>query len=295
MSENKTEPKALTVKEEVLEKVTSTIRAYQTRGELQLPVNYSVENAMKSAWLMLQSIADRNGKPVLEACTRTSIINALMSMAIAGLNPDKKQCYFIAYGTALTLKRSYFGSILVAKRVDPKIDDIVYQAVYDGDVLEYEIVRGKRYITLHKQSQANIDKTKIVGAYAMPVYKDGSCGPAVYKTWADILQAWKASPISPVNADGSLKAGTTHEKYPAEMACRTAVEALCKPIINSSSDASLFAQTVRAMESEADEAAALADIDDNANTGPVVDIPPDAQATEGQQTMDMPGWAGGAK
>ena len=161
-------------------------------------------------------------------------------------------------------------------------------------MLEYEIVRGKRHITLHKQSQANIDKTKIVAAYAMPVYKNGECGHAVVKTWAEILQAWKASPISPVNADGSLKAGTTHEKYPADMACRTAVEALCKPIINSSSDASLFAQVARATESEADEAEIAAEIEEHANSGPVVDIPADAQqAPDGQQTMDMPGWAGG--
>jgi recombination protein RecT len=38
---------------------------------------------------------------VLQACTRDSIANALLDMAVQGLNPAKKQGYFIAYGKQL--------------------------------------------------------------------------------------------------------------------------------------------------------------------------------------------------
>src|SRR3990167_5548127 len=94
--------KELTVSESSpLATVSKNIRGYLSKGTLHLPHDYSPENAMKSAWLVLQTVQDKDYKPALQTCTPESICNALMSMVIQGLNPDKKQCYFIVYGKAL--------------------------------------------------------------------------------------------------------------------------------------------------------------------------------------------------
>ena len=75
---------------------------------LVLPPNYSVGNALASAWLILQNVRDRNGQPALKVCTPQSIANALLDMAIMGHNPAKKHGYFIVYGDQLTWFPSYF-------------------------------------------------------------------------------------------------------------------------------------------------------------------------------------------
>ena len=152
------------IKQDVFTLVESNVREYTERGELILPAGYSVGNAMKSAWLILQEAA-ANNRPVLETCTKASIINTLLSMLYQGLNPDKKQCYFIPYGGKLTLQRSYFGSMKVARMVDPTITDICYDVVYEDDVFEIEKRRGHTIVAAHRRKLANIDKNKIAAAY----------------------------------------------------------------------------------------------------------------------------------
>ena len=51
--------------ENISEQVLSRIERFQADGGLTLPANYSVENHMKSAWLILQSTTDRNGNAAL--------------------------------------------------------------------------------------------------------------------------------------------------------------------------------------------------------------------------------------
>ncbi len=249
---------SLAIVKEVTNSVSTEVKGYLSRGSLQLPANYSVENALKAAALMLPDIKGANKIPVLESCTADSVKSALLSMCVQGLNPDKKQCYFIAYGERLTLQRSYFGDIAVAKQVDPTIEDIYPAAVFEGDKFEYEIKRGKIVAIHHAQKLENKDKP-IVAAYATVVYKDGREISTVM-TWAQIKQAWKQSQMNPVNADGTIKPESTHGKYPEEMAKKTVVHRACKPIIDSSSDSSLLGQFVRQADAEVD-----AEISENAN------------------------------
>lgn len=103
------------VKRDTVDVVAEKVRQFQERGEIHFPANYSPENAMKSAWLLLQTVQDKNYKPALETCTKDSIANSLLDMVVQGLNPAKKQGYFIVYGTKLTFQRSYFGTMAVTK------------------------------------------------------------------------------------------------------------------------------------------------------------------------------------
>ena len=247
-----------------MEAITKRVQQFINNGELTLPADYSPENAMKSAWLMLQETVDRDKRPALQVCTRESVYNALLGMAVQGLNPDKKQCYFIVYGNKLMCQRSYFGSMHVAKMVDPDIVDIYAQTVYADDEFEYEIRHGKEVVTKHVQKLQNINPDKIIGAYATIVYKDGRELSTVM-TFDQIKQAWKQSQMKPVDDKGNIKAGSTHDKFTADMCKKTVINKACKYVINSSSDKSIVGRFAREMDAELKEAEIDQEITDNAN------------------------------
>lgn len=254
---------ALSVINNITTAVATQVRGYVSQGSLQLPANYSAENALKAAMLILPEVKDANKVPVLKSCTQDSIKGALLSMCVQGLNPDKKQCYFIAYGERLTLSRSYFGDIAVAKQVDPGIEDVYAAAVFRDDEFSYKINRGKIVEINHTQKLEN-KNGPIKAAYATVVYKDGREVSTVM-TWAQITQAWKQSQTKPVNADGSIKPDSTHGKYPEEMAKKTVVHRACKPIIDSSDDSNLVVRYAKQSSDEADAAEVEQEIRENAN------------------------------
>lgn len=252
------------IREDTVDVVAQKVRQFQEAGELNFPANYSAENAMKQAWLALQEVKDKNGKPALEACTRDSITNSLLSMVVQGLSPDKKQCYFIAYGTKLALQRSYFGTMAVAKRVCPEIVDIYPEVVYEGDEFAFEKKRGRTMITKHVQKLENMNKDKIVAAYCSIFYSDGH-EESTIMTIDQIKQAWKMSKTNPVNDKGVISAGSTHGKFTEEMCKKTVIGRACKPIINSSDDSSVLVRFAKASEQDGAYSEMRDDAADNAN------------------------------
>ncbi len=237
--------------------VSTDVRGYLSHGSLQLPADYSVENALKSAELMLPSVNN------IQICTRESIEMAIRDMCVQGMNPSKKQCYFIAYGETLAMQRSYFGEIALAKRVDPTIEEIFPCAVYQGDEFTYEIKRGKIVSVNHKQKPEN-KKKAIEYVYATVVYRDGSERTTVM-TMEQVFNAWKKSPSKPFDANGKLKPDSTHAMSMEEMALKTVTRKTCKPIINSSDDSTLLGQSIRQCADDTDAAEVDAEIAENAN------------------------------
>jgi recombination protein RecT len=252
------------IKKDVVDVVGKKVQEFVSRGELHLPPNYSVENAMKSAWLVLQEVTDKDGKLALEVCTRDSVANALLKMVVQGLNPAKNQCYFVVFGKSLVMMRSYFGSIHVAKSVNPEIEDIIPDVVYEGDEFEYEKKRGKTHIISHKQKLENIKKDKIIAAYATVLYKDGG-DESIVMTMDEIKEAWTMSKVKPIDEKGNIRTGTTHEKFTAEMCKKTVVNRICKHIINGSDDSNLVARYAKATDADLAEAEVEAEIEENAN------------------------------
>jgi len=270
---------------EITTAVSVQVRDLVSKGLLQLPADYSADNALKFAMLMIPDVKDKDNVPALKVCTPESIQGVLLEMCTQGLNPNKKQCSFIVRGSKLTLSRSYFGDICVAKQVDPSIEDIFPTAVFQGDIFEYEIKRGKIVNVIHKQKLDNKNKA-IVAAYATVVYHNGAEVSTVM-TWEQILQAWRQSPIKPVNADGTVKPESTHGKYPEEMAKKTVVHRACKPIYNNSNDSSLLVQSVRRSSDESDAAESSEEISENANQtdfDDVIDITEANRAEAPEQT-----------
>ena len=258
------------VKRETVDIVVDRVKSFENSGELTFPANYIPQNALKSAWLIIQETQNMDHKPVLEHCTKDSIANALLSMVVQGLNPDKKQCYFIAYGTKLMMQRSYFGSIAVAKMVDPNIEDIFGEAVYEGDEFEYSKVRGKNVITKHIQKIENVSKSKIIAAYATILYFSGKEESTVL-TFEQIKQAWKQSKMNPVDGAGVIKPNSVHDKFTADMCVKTVINKACKMVINSSSDKSIVSKFAKETDDAIVEARVDGEIEDNAN-GELVDI-----------------------
>jgi recombination protein RecT len=239
---------------EITQQVLSKIQSFQTTGELKLPVDYSPENALKSAYLMLIEQKVQN-KPVLEHCTKESVANALLDMVVQGLSPMKKQCYFIPYGDKLQLSRSYMGTIAVAKRIGG-VKSINAQVIYIGDSFAFAVdpETGIKSITKHETKFENIDDNKIAGAYAVVILEDGTKHVEIM-TIAQIERSWM---------QGAAKGNSgAHTGFKGEMSKKTVINRALKLFINSSDDASLF-QEEEINDSQVD-AAVKQEIKNNAN------------------------------
>ncbi|MEM4993016.1 recombinase RecT [Priestia sp. SB1] len=264
------------VKKDTVDVVAAKVKEFQESGELHFPAFYSPENSMKSAWLILQNTQDRNKRPALEVCTKDSIANALLDMVVQGLNPAKKQGYFIVYGNQLTFQRSYFGTMAVTKRV-AKAKSIDAAVIYEGDSVDYEIINGRIANLKHKQQFGNIDKEKIIGAYATIVLPEDE----VYielMTIAEIRQAWSKAQFWSKGQDKE-KEGSTHDEFKQEMAKKTVINRACKKFLNSSDDESVM---MKHINKEDEEIEAQQEIDENAN-GEVLDMDYDEVTEEPKQ------------
>ncbi len=255
----------------IVEDTQNKIMQFVSSGELKLPPDYAVGNALKAAWLKLQDLVDKDKKPVLEVCERASIANALLSMAIQALDPNKNQCYFIAYGKNLAMQRSYFGTMMLAKRMNPAITDIIADVICEGDTFNVTRERGRHVIIEHTTPNFMATDRPIIGAYCTVYYGDGTEEATIMRL-DEIHQAWRQSKAYPFNDNGTLKPTSVHFKFPKEMCKRTVVNRACKLIINASTDANLFlANEIKKMDLLSEQLEAQARIADNANTE-IIDI-----------------------
>lgn len=216
-------------KTEITDKVLSRLREFQENG-LKLPKDYSPENALKAAYLVLSETTDANKKPVLDSCTSVSISNSLLNMIIDGTNPMKNQCSFIAYGNQLQYDRTYFGDEMMFKR-DANGKSVIPVAIHDKDdfIFEVNVETGIKRIIEHKQTLESLD-TPVKGAYVYLTFNDGSKYLEIM-TIDEIRKAWaqrRGNPESPA-----------HKNFPAEMAKKTVIRRACKPYLNSLSDSNL--------------------------------------------------------
>lgn len=216
----------------IADSVLNKVREFERVGALRLPQNYSAANALKFAYLMLMQSKDKENRPVLSVCSMESVATALLDMVTQGLNPAKKQCYFIAYGNQLQMQRSYQGSIAVAKQV-AGVEKVIAHPIFTEDKFEYSVDASTGIMSLvtHEQQIENIDINKLRGAYALVFLKDGTKHLYVMNM-QQIRLAWQQG-----KGGGNTKA---HQNFPDEMACKTVIGRACKHFINNSDDSALF-------------------------------------------------------
>ena len=190
--------------------VAARIGEMQNEG-LMIASNYSVSNALSSAYYALKNSASGN---LLQTCTQDSIYNALLDMVTQGLSPAKTQCYFIPYKNTVKLTRSYFGTMKVVKQL-PEVKDIYAQIIFEGDEFEAENVDGRWKFVSHKSSWKNQDNP-IEGAYCVIEKTDGEKILTIM-TKKEIDKSWAQS-----------RNGNVQKNFPQEMAKRTVINRAAK-------------------------------------------------------------------
>ncbi|MEK1448131.1 recombinase RecT [Limosilactobacillus fermentum] len=219
---------------ELTDQVAGRLETLKDEG-LALPAHYNAQNALKAAYLRLQSVKDRQGRPALNICSQPSIANALLDMAIQGLSPAKNQCYFIVYGNELQMQRSYFGTIAALKRLD-SVEDIDAQVVHRGDKFEIGADEFCRTIvTKFEPSFTNLDK-ELIGAFAFIKLANGRVDFTVM-TKAQIDTSW---------AQSRNRQNKVQDKFSDEMAKRTVLNRAAKMFINTSDDSDLLTGSINA-------------------------------------------------
>jgi len=220
-----------TVKARLDEYVNKTLEHLQSlneQGNLDLPKDYSMENAIKGASLKLQMLEDKNKRPAIEVCTPTSIVNAMMAMVIDGLSVWKQQGYFIVYGDKLNWQPDYRGHILLAKR-HADVKEVNAQVIYSEDKFTYnvDVTTGRQKLIAHETALENQDINKIKGAYAVVVFNDGTTQLTVM-TMPQIKKAW-------LQGFGGGNTGA-HQNFTDEMCKKTVINRATKVLIGSSDD-----------------------------------------------------------
>lgn len=261
--------------------ITGLIQQVKQKQELGLtfPADYNPVNELTGAYLILKETTDRNGKPVLESCTSTSIATALMSMVNKRLSMLKGQCYPIAYGGKLQCQPSVYGNITNARRYG--LVDINASPIFEGDEFEFHIEDGKKIIDKHKMTFSSIDNQKIIGAYAVAILKDGT-KKAEIMTMAQIKQSWAQGFGYKENGNG------THQKFTDQMCEKTVKNRLIKHIIRTYGEPDMINEYDKDEEFESVDIVAedvAYEIETNANQIPFEEVKDTVdEPTEGKQT-----------
>lgn len=247
--------------------VQKQIDQYVQEGRLVIPQNYSAGNNLKQLQLKIQD------DEKIMACTQASIAKVMLDSCVLGLNISKNQYYVIPYGNKAQLSVSYMGRVAIAKRIDQNIEDIFGRVVKEGEEFEFEdsVEDGYSIITKHKRTLASMNSKNILAAYATAKYRDGT-SKSLIMTFDRIKKSWMKSPVKPIDQNGNIKAGTTHDIYTEEMAIRTVITALCKPIVNTSSDADLFGETLQSVDLNETKAQTDAIAEEKTATGDFIDV-----------------------
>lgn len=214
------------MQEETTQQIMERVTGWQETGEVVLPKGYHVGNAIKLAWLYLQTVENLQHQKAIDYCTKDSICNALLNMVINGEYPQK-HCYFIMYGNRLEWQERYLGKLMRAKR-DTEIGKVNAQVIYEGDEFVYTIdENGEKQLVKHVPNLANIDNTKILAAYAVVINKDGTRHIEVM-TRTQIQKAWE---------QGAMKGKSgAHNNFTDQMCMKTVIQRACKIALDSTAD-----------------------------------------------------------
>lgn len=220
----------------IVDNVQARVDKLKAEGSINFPPNYSVANALRAAWLIIQETKDKSGKLALSVCTKDSVANALLYTVIQGLNPAKRQIYYIVYGNQLTAQRSYFGTMAVVRRV-PGVKDIISDVVWKGDEIETTKEGGSWVILKHTSNIDNIGDSieDIRAAYCTLVFDGGGTYTEIMSQ-NQIKKAWNRSKTNT----------SVHRDFPDQMAKRTVINRACKFFINESDDSDLLIEAFNA-------------------------------------------------
>ena len=187
-------------------------------GTFKVPEGYDIKGECSSAALKIMNSKDKDGTPILSACSRESVLMFFKDMVSQNLSFVNDQCYPIKFGDTLVCMPSYFGEISIFKENFPMFD-MSANVIYEGDTYDYctDSLHGYNFVDNHKSSLANRDNA-IIGAYGTIFsIENGKRVNGCVMSWKEIQASWSAS-----------KSKGTLEKFPEQMAKRTVFKKLCK-------------------------------------------------------------------
>lgn len=260
----------------ITNQVADEIAKLSEAGRIQFPANYSVSNALAAAWLALQEVVGKDGAPIIKngqptgLVTTRSMVNALHSMVVQGLNPAKKQVYFIVRGDQLCADRSYFGDVALAERALPGLK-LYYDTINDGDTFTTsKVMTATGFVTVIKSHDIPFPRgTQIEGAYCGGVRNGEPLGVDVFdmnrikQSWTKSKTAFNYNDKTPIE-ERQLNPSSTHAQFTGDMCLRTVIRHYCKMIINSSDD-SMLKEAVNKADNDNVEFEVAADVEANAN------------------------------
>lgn len=275
--------------------VSQAISQYQAMVEKKIfdvPENYSYKNAIQAARYLISKPIEKGpnkGKAIVDLCTEESILKAIMEMAQKGLNPDKKQCYFIPYGNTCTLSISYQGNVALAKRGGEDIGETYGYAVYKNDKLElvFDPKKGVIQIKSYKPDISKWTKSDITGAFAVITDRRGNVRYTEYMTMEQIKDSW--------DMGGAKGKSPAHQNFPDQQAIKTVKSRAVKSFVNTSDDSEIVSSeeksityTDRTLNEELESKANSLELDTNISQEKVPELEETTQKPEEIKSKEAP-------
>lgn len=122
--------------------------------------------------LIRDMLKDKKKRDNLNGISADSIALCMIKGAFLGLDFLSGECYAIPYGGEMNFQTDYKGEIKVCKKhsIEP-IKDIFAKVVREGDLYDEGVDDGKQNL---KFKPIPFSNGKIIGAFAIVTYKDGS-------------------------------------------------------------------------------------------------------------------------
>lgn len=249
--------------------IADRIKSELVVDDYAMPEDFNMDSALKAAAIIWREHND------FKQCSPESKYRALMDMMVQGLNPLKGQCAFIPYGNTLQCIRQYPGSIMVAKREDPRIIDVRAQVIRRDDEFDFEMVNGLSTINKHIRPVEGWN-SEIVGAYAIAVDENNQIIDMDLMSMDDIKNTWKQTRLKVrdpkmgkyvpiVDDNGNVHPESNHAKYPERMTRKTVIQRLCRQIISSSPNSKLRVSAERSDEDNNPQDDIRITLNENAN------------------------------
>jgi len=150
----------------------SMLEKSKSQIQVALPKHMTAERMIRVAMTAVQR------QPKLMECTPLSVVGAVVEASQLGLEPDGilGQAYLVPYfnnktkRTEAQLQPGYRGLIALARR-SGEVSTLYAELVYEAD--KFKVTKGDTPKLRHEPNYAVEARGKILGAYAVVIYKDG--------------------------------------------------------------------------------------------------------------------------
>lgn len=198
----------------VLKQTNSNLTTMLEREKGALPAGFNSLRFKQNVLTVLNDMDISNMKG-----QEFNLAKCIMKGAYLGLDFFNKECYVITFGKTPQFMTDYKGEEKLCRKysINP-VKDIYAKLVKEGDEFEEGVDHGQQYINFKAKPFNN---NKIIGAFAVVYYKDGSM----------IYESMSKEEIELVRDQFSKQSrGQAWTKSFGEMAKKTVLRRLCKHI-----------------------------------------------------------------